>query len=261
MRMVPGLRDRSSPRTRGWARASGPEKPPAWPSEAGTRPRRGPERSYAFVRPSVVVPKRTLANSRRRWAAYYRWTANRPPRELLLRTLDHLEWEGRSRKGRQAIDLGYGAGNDTLELLRRGWTVVAIDGQSEAARFLTRRVPARLRGRLTCLVAPMEGLELPPADLVYASFSLPFCAPERFPQLWSSIRSAIRPGGHFAGQLFGVNDEWRGERPFSFHSVQDVRRLARGFRIELLRETVEDGMSFDGRKHWHFFDLILERRR
>lgn len=196
----------------------------------------------------------------RRWAGYYRWTASRPPRELLERTLDHIDWEGRPRRRRTAIELGFGAGTDTLELLRRGWVVLAVDGQQEAASFLERRVPARFRGSLTILVAPMEGLELPATDLVYASFSLPFCAPREFPGLWEGVRRALRPGGHFAGQLFGNKDEWCGQRPMTFQSLSQVRGLTRGFKVELLRETVEDGRSFDGPKHWHFFDLILEKR-
>lgn len=203
--------------------------------------------------PSLTDPKR--------WTAYYRWTSKRPPRELLLQLLTHLEWEGPARPGRTAIEIGFGAGNDTLELLRRGWNVLAVDGQEAAARFLDRRVPPRHRSRLTTVVAPMEHLELPPADLVYASFSLPFCDPACFPELWAAIRGALRPGGHFAGQLFGDQDGWAGARPLSFFSRRGVERLAKGFRTEMLRETVEEGRSFDGPKHWHFFDLILEKPR
>lgn len=204
------------------------------------------------------------ANSKptaRRWKAYYRWTADRPPRELLLQTLNHLDWEGGRRRGRKAVEIGFGAGTDTLELLRRGWNVLAVDAQEDAARFLERRVPPRLRRSVTMLVEPMEELELPPTDLVYASFSLPFCDPARFPGLWSAIRRALRPGGHFAGQLFGVQDEWHGQRQFSFFDRAGVLNLCRGMRVELLRETVEEGRSFDGPKHWHFFDLIVEKPR
>jgi tellurite methyltransferase len=197
------------------------------------------------------------SNPRRRWGAYYRWTSKRPPRELLTQTLNHLEWERKGRRGSTAIDLGFGAGNDTLELLRRGWKVVGIDGESAAAKFLAKRVPARQRPALTCLVARMEEVDLPPADLVYASFSLPFCPPEEFPALWAKIRGAVRPGGHIAGQLFGDHDAWVGGPPMSFHSARQVRALARGFKVELLRETREDGMSFGGPKQWHYFDVIL----
>jgi tellurite methyltransferase len=206
-----------------------------------------------------VAPPRKLETPPR-WKAYYRWTSARPPRELLIRTLDHLDWEGRSRRRRRAIDIGFGAGTDTLELLRRGWSVVAVDGQRDAADFLAPRVPPRLRRFLTTLVTPMEGLSLPRADLIYASFSLPFCDPERFPELWGSIRRALPPGGHFSGQLFGDQDEWSGKRPMSFFDMSEIRSLTRGYKVELLRETVEEGQSFGGLKHWHFYDLILEKK-
>jgi tellurite methyltransferase len=203
------------------------------------------------------VTKSKGHGSPQHWRNYYRWTAKRPPRELLLQTLNHIDWErGRSRR-RTAIDLGFGAGTDTLELLRRGWKVLAIDGQESASRILSRRVPARQRDSLTCLVAQMEGIQLPPADLVYASFSLPFCTPSRFPALWGAIRDSLRPGGHFAGQLFGDQDEWRGTRPMNFHSARQVRQLAQGYKPELIRESIEDGMAYSGPKHWHYFDLIL----
>jgi len=203
----------------------------------------------------------TVTPTPRDWTAFYRWTAERPPRELLLRTLDHLDWEGRSRRRRTAVELGFGAGTDALELLRRGWKVRAIDQEPAARRFLARRVPARHRPSLEFDASPMEGLKLPPADLVYASFSLPFCDPAKFPALWAEIRRALPPGGHFAGQLFGDRDEWAGRRPMSFHTRRQLRSLTAGYRVELLRETEEEGRSFEGPKHWHFYDLILERTR
>jgi tellurite methyltransferase len=194
-----------------------------------------------------------------RWLGCYRWTAGRPPRELLLRALDHVAWESKSRAGKTAIDLGCGAGNDTLELLRRGWRVLAIDQQPAALKFVARRIPNRWKSRVTLLAAPMEGLSLPRADLVYASFSLPFCAPEQFGHLWKTIQGALSPGGHFAGQLFGDRDEWCGKRPLTFHSVRQVRALARGYHVELFREIEEEGRSFEGPKHWHYFEVVLEK--
>lgn len=151
-------------------------------------------------------------------------------------------------------------------MLRRGWRVLAVDKEVSAARFLVRRTPVRFRSRLTAVVSPMEGLSLPAADLVFASFSLPFCDPKKFPGLWTSIRRAIRPGGHFAGVLFGDADEWSGNDEMSFHGRSDIARLGRGWKVELLRETVEEGRCFkapDGwrPKHWHYFEVILEKPR
>ena len=208
-----------------------------------------------------MTPRRRRRSSSP-WTGYYRWTARRPPREHLLRTLDHIDWEGGRPPRGTAIELGFGAGTDTLELLRRGWRVLAIDGERAAAAFLDRRVPAEHRRRLTIVVGPMETIALPPADLIYASFSLPFCPPDGFRRVWAAIRASLKPGGHFAGQLFGDRDEWRPRQPtMTFHSLSEVRRLARGFSLELLRETTEAGMSYHGPKRWHYFDVILEKPR
>lgn len=195
------------------------------------------------------------------WPAYYRWSAKRPPRELLLRALQQMEWEGKSRRGRKAVEIGCGAGTDCLELLRRGWQVLATDQQHAAISFLARRVPPRFRNSLTLLSAPMEEVPFPRADLVYASYSLPFCSPAEFPRVWKRIRGSLVPGGHFVGQLFGDRDGWAGERPLVFHTLREVRALAEGYKVDLLRETEEEGRSFSGPKHWHYFDLIQENRR
>jgi tellurite methyltransferase len=205
------------------------------------------------------VPKVARDRSSGGWSAYYRGTSKRPPRDIVSQVLTNIEYEGDASPGRRAIDLGFGAGTDTLELLRRGWTVVAVDREADAARFLVRRVPARWRARLTTVIAPMEEIDLPPADLVYAGFSLPFCPRDRFPGLWSTIRRAVCPHGHFAGQFFGNRDEWRNNRQLTFHDRRQVAGLARGWKVELLRETDEHGRSFEGPKKWHFFDVILEK--
>ncbi|MGB7275490.1 MAG: hypothetical protein WBC69_19530 [Geitlerinemataceae cyanobacterium] len=62
----------------------------------------------------------------RDWKAYYDVVADRPPRETLLKALQHFEIPG------FAVDLGCGDGRDTVELLRRNRHVFAIDAQSEA---------------------------------------------------------------------------------------------------------------------------------
>jgi tellurite methyltransferase len=112
----------------------------------------------------------STASVSRCWAAFYRASVRLPPRELLLRALERIESEGRLRGKKTAIELGCGAGSDTLELLRRGRKVLAIDQQVSALVFLSRRVPPRKRGLRSLLDPPMEGILLPRTDLVHASF-------------------------------------------------------------------------------------------
>ncbi len=55
------------------------------------------------------------------WAGYYAWSAGREP--LLLAACQKLS----AGKDRMAIDLGCGDGTQALELLARGWSVMAVD--------------------------------------------------------------------------------------------------------------------------------------
>ena len=63
------------------------------------------------------------------WARYYDASGDEP-RDTLLAAADAFDTPG------VAVDLGCGAGRDTVELLRRGWRVVAIDSEAEAIRRL-----------------------------------------------------------------------------------------------------------------------------
>lgn len=159
-----------------------------------------------------------------------------------------------------AVDLGYGSGNETLHLLHAGWNVLAIDREPEAAKLLEQLVPPHLRGAAELRVAGFEDIALPPVDLVYAGFSLPFCQPSRFDALWTEVRDAIRSGGRFAGQLFGPEDEWARNPKLTFHTRSELERLFDGFDIENLHEVCGPGRSYQGPKQWHVFHIIARKR-
>jgi hypothetical protein len=56
--------------------------------------------------------------------------------------------------------------------------------------------------------AAFSEVVLPRADLVHAGYSLPFSPARQFAGLWAGIRNALKSGGVFAGQLFGIRDSW-----------------------------------------------------
>ncbi|MEK9661372.1 MAG: class I SAM-dependent methyltransferase, partial [Alphaproteobacteria bacterium] len=72
------------------------------------------------------------ATKDRDWASYYRKTGERPPRATLLAALDRFDAEPASPDRRLAVDLGCGSGRDVVEMLRRGWRVLAIDAEQAA---------------------------------------------------------------------------------------------------------------------------------
>lgn len=186
----------------------------------------------------------------RNWSVYYEH-AGPDPRDTLLDALERFDAPGR------AVDLGCGAGRDTFELLRRGWGVLAIDGEQEA---IDRLVAAAPPGELETRVARLEQARWPEVDLVNSSFTLPFCAPGDFPDLWRRIVESVRPGGRFCGQLFGDRDGWAGNLAMTFHDADAVRALFAGFALERLDEEDEEGRIVTGEpKHWHVFHVVARK--
>jgi len=122
------------------------------------------------------------------WADYYDENEDREPRELLLEALSRF-----GPGSHDAVDLGCGSGIDTLAILERGWRVFATDAEAEGIRRLRSRVPAELTPALRTTVARMEEVELPEADLIWAGFSLFFCPPRRWSEVWRTVRDAVRP--------------------------------------------------------------------
>jgi tellurite methyltransferase len=190
------------------------------------------------------------------WVGYYDAQAGRAPRELLMSALDSFEKEGRAGI---AVDLGCGDGTDTAEMLARGWEVLSIDAQEDAIRRVGEKVPAGAAARSTTVVSPMEDATFPETDLVFASFSLPFCRPDAFPALWDRLRSSLSTGGRFAGELFGDRDGWASDPDMTFHDAGAAKALFDGLEMESFEEEEEDGEAFDGPKHWHVFHVIARQ--
>lgn len=161
------------------------------------------------------------------WAGYYAWSSGREPRPLLLTACERMG----AGAGRVAVDIGCGDGTDALALLARGWSVMAIDREPAGLDLLRVRLPAGSAGRIQIVSASFINAGLPPADLIHAGFSLPFCAPTRFPGVWARIRAALLPGAIFAGQLFGRRDSCADDPGMVFHDLP---------------------------KHWHVYDILAQ---
>lgn len=185
------------------------------------------------------------------WAAYYTRTEGRPPRRTLLTALANRDAEGRPPGF--AVDLGAGGGRDAVELLRRGWRVLAVDPAPEAAEALQALHGAE---RLEVLTAVMEDAAWPAADLVNASFCLPKVVPDRFDEFWARLVSSLAPAGRFAGQLYGDRDSWAGSG-LTVHTEAEARARLDGLTVELFEVEEEDSVTPRGEaKHWHIFHMV-----
>ncbi len=193
-------------------------------------------------------------STRRDVRAYYDGAKDRPPRPTLVRAASAFATPG------FAVDLGCGDGRDTVELLRRGWRVLAVDSSEEGIERLGRRDEIPGDAPLETRIARIEATEWPPADLVNASFVLPLLAPADFGRVWEWIAASLAPGGRFAGQLYGPKDGWAGRDGLSIHDRATVERLTSGFVVEQLDEVESDEPTARGKpKHWHVFHLVLRK--
>ncbi|HWB23087.1 MAG TPA: membrane dipeptidase [Gaiellaceae bacterium] len=195
---------------------------------------------------------RVLDRTWQGWTPYFD-NVEDDPRETLLDAISRFDEPG------FAVDLGCGTGRDTRALLDAGWSVLAIDGEQDGIDRLRAAIPDD-GGRLQTQVARFHEATWPTADLVNASFSLPFCPPKHFAEVWQHIVDSLRPGGWFSGQLFGDRDDWVGTGITVF-SRTEALELLEGFEVERFDEIDEEGSTVTGtRKHWHLFHIVGRKR-
>ncbi len=190
------------------------------------------------------------------WTEYNAAQATRAVRPLCL---DAMLLAGPAN-GRRAIDLGCGAGKETLALLTGDWQVLAIDSLPDTRERLLALVPAAQAAQVSVRICPFEDLaDLPGAGLILASYSLPFIHPRNFGRVWRILVDTLQPGGVLAVNLFGERDSWADIPEWNFHTEEEINRLLAGLEVLKLEVFDDDGQSFRGPKHWHIFDVIARK--
>ena len=107
-----------------------------------------------------------------------------------------------------AVELGCGAGRDTVCLIKNNWNVLAIDRESVEERIAKRLNNEELE-KFRFQKQNFESLELEKSNLIVANYCLPFCNKNNFKELWNKINNSILKDGYFVGNFFGINDEWK----------------------------------------------------
>ena len=190
------------------------------------------------------------------WNNFHNITENKPPRKNIVYFISNYNITG------NAIDLGCGAGSDTIFLIKNNWNVLAIDSSNTEGRIRNKLTNDEQK-RLKFEVQKFEELKLSKCDLLISNYSLPFCDKNYFYQMWAEICFNIKDNGYFVGNFFGINDEWNIENnKRTFLSKKEVIELFKDFEILEIKEIEKDKTTAEGKmKHWHTFEIIARKLR
>lgn len=186
---------------------------------------------------------------------YYENTENIPPNNNIKKFINMKKIPG------NAIELGCGAGRDTLYLIKNNWNVLAIDRENVEDRIKKRINTQEYLNKFRFQQQNFEDIVLEKNNLLVANYSLPFCNKNEFTKLWKKIEKSILKNGYFVGNFFGVNDEWNGLKPnMIFLNKPEVLELFRNFEIIEFKEEQADRKTGLGvMKHWHLFWVIAKK--
>lgn len=197
------------------------------------------------------------------WNTYFESTKTNPPSDTAINALKQF---GTNKS--KVIDLGCGAGTDSLYFLEQGWHVLAIDSQPDFIIRVRETMPNELQDTFEIKEMSFEELQLPYlVDCIIANYSLPFCNPKNFNKMWEEIVGNINKEGIFSGVFFGDKDEWANNfsKERTFHSREQVMNLFEDFYIIDFWEEDYDGRCCgrDGEavpKHWHIFKVVARKK-
>jgi SAM-dependent methyltransferase len=184
------------------------------------------------------------------WTNYQNKTYGDDVCKLLIEFLDNYKIDN-------AIDLGCGSGNETVYMIKNGIKVLAIDRQLNQD-FILNRLSDNGKKMISFKESSFEDVELPRTRLLTAFFSIPFCNPNNFDELWNKIYNSIEDGGYFVGQLFGDRDAWNVVDSINTFPIDKVKDYLKKYRIIKLEE-VEYVRESDNKK-WHFYDIIAQKK-
>ena len=116
---------------------------------------------------------------------YYENTKDAMPHKNVL---DFIKIED---KVGSAIDIGCGAGIDTIFLIKNGWNVVAID-REDTEKLIQSKLNNEELKRLKFECQNFENISLEENDLIVSNFSIPFCSKKYFNEFWKKIVDSIK---------------------------------------------------------------------
>ena len=128
---------------------------------------------------------------------YYKNTENALPHPIVKKIIDL------NIKPENAIDLGCGAGRDTIYLIKNGWNVLAID-KEDTEEIISSKLDNEEMKKFRFTSQDFECVKLEKTKLLVANFSIPFCKKDYFNQFWNKIVDSILKERLFCWKFFWI---------------------------------------------------------
>lgn len=112
--------------------------------------------------------------------------------------------------------------------------------------------------RVHGIVTSFEDFDFPvnEYDLASSMWSLHFCNPKHFNHFIEGIKSSLKEGGIFCGQMFGDHDQWSKTLERTYLSIDK----AKGFFDDMELIKFEEEETIEGRtKHWNVYNFIARK--
>lgn len=186
-------------------------------------------------------------------------TKKESPRELAQLLVQYL------KKNSCILDLGAGAGVDSFFFVRNGHKVIAIDRETSVLEEFISKNSDTYFENINVIKDDFYKIKLPSCDVIYASYSIPFCKTDEFQDKWKALELQVGIGTIIAIVFFGKKDDWNAltER-FTFHSAKDVEHLLKNYEILHIEDREYEGTSLNQKreivkKHWNVIDVIAKK--
>lgn len=118
---------------------------------------------------------------------FYENTKNAMPHDNIKKFV-----EMKTKTG-NAIDLGCGAGRDTIFLIKNNWNVTAID-REDTQNIIEANLNTEDLKKFKFMCQNFENIKLYKNDLIVSNFSIPFCSKNYFNDFWNKIVKSINNG-------------------------------------------------------------------
>lgn len=189
------------------------------------------------------------------WAALNVHAAGRPARRLVAKAIAAA---GGDRQPGVVLDLGAGAGADSLQFARRGWTVHAYDTDDTLAARLVEN--ERMTGSVEFHHTDIAAVDaFPAAQIVYSTYTLGLLGLTALEETWAKLVAALPRGGVMAVDMFGVNDTWADRPDIATLPLEQIDAMFRGFHIIDRTVRDEDGRFLADKKHWHVITTLARK--